>query len=400
MKKSTEIQNQIDNKEASLDSIPVNESRYESVNDRIADFIKRIDEWKMIANLLLRSKLLPSSIDTIEKAITIIMKGIELRLPPMISLEHINVIKGKPVCSAQLLMSLIHASKELENIKIDDDGNKCIITMARKGVGVITKTFSNDDAKNIKINYKDESGKWVQMTMLDKDNWKNWPSDMRQWRCISRIAKILFPDVTMGLSLPEEIMPEIPTDSYGGIIGSLPQDEDEMQQIPEKLELLNNEDKTISAPLFDPTKEVIKGGKYSGIVWARAPYDYLEFLSAKASSPEIKEKATYTIKYLDEISSQDKSDPFAGTFDNNHDQSKPITELFPEKNRTPEEIATELYRTLEFAGSKSEASLREWLENYSADVNVLPKELRNKVIQKYNAISESFKRQKTLKGIK
>ena len=73
------------------------------------------------AAVLVRSGFLPHGVNTLEKAISIVMKGRELGIPPMRALSNIAVINGKPTGSAELVLALIYrdhgdgAVKVIEN---------------------------------------------------------------------------------------------------------------------------------------------------------------------------------------------------------------------------------------------------------------------------------------------
>ncbi|MBV9282954.1 MAG: hypothetical protein JOZ41_23015, partial [Chloroflexi bacterium] len=57
------------------------------------------EAWTVLreqADVLVRSGFLPHGVNTPEKAISIVMKGRELGIPPMYALSNIAVINGKP----------------------------------------------------------------------------------------------------------------------------------------------------------------------------------------------------------------------------------------------------------------------------------------------------------------
>ena len=148
------------------------------------------------AEMLVKTGFLPKAIDTAEKAVAIILTGKELGIPTMCALRSIDVIQGKPTVSPQLMMALINRSKELENIEIKletKDGAVIGVTvsMKRKGRSVHRETFSRTDAQNLGL--------------LTKDNWRKQPAVMLKWRAVAACARIVFPDVVLGLYLPEEM---------------------------------------------------------------------------------------------------------------------------------------------------------------------------------------------------
>ncbi len=156
------------------------------------------------ASLLVKSNFLPVSVKTPEQAIAIMMKGQELGIPPMQAFSQINVIQGKPCVSAELQLALIyrsHPEAKIEFVKLDIDG--CHISAARPKGKAQTFKFERSDAEAAQL--------------LSKDNWRKYPRAMYRSRCISEMARSLFPDAIMGCSYtPEELGAEV--DEDGAIV--------------------------------------------------------------------------------------------------------------------------------------------------------------------------------------
>ena len=157
----------------------------------IVEVVQHLDKLFDLANILLKSRMLPASIQSPEAAVAIMLKGNELGIGPMAAFAGITVIQGKPVVSPQLMLSLINRNAILEDLKIEDDGQCCQVTMKRRGRSSHTASFSMDDARA--------------MQLAGKDNWKKQPAIMRQWRAVSACARIVCPDVIDGMYTPEEM---------------------------------------------------------------------------------------------------------------------------------------------------------------------------------------------------
>ena len=142
------------------------------------------------ADLLLKSKFLPSAIQTVEQAITIILTGRELGLGLMESLRSINVIQGKPCLSAQLMLALCQKTGELEDMKVNETPGQCQTTIIRKGRSPYTYTFSMDDARALKLD--------------TKDNWIKQSKTMLRWRSLSGNLRVSFADAICGLYTDDE----------------------------------------------------------------------------------------------------------------------------------------------------------------------------------------------------
>lgn len=147
--------------------------------------------YKQIASEMIKSGLLPPTLNTPEKVITVIMTGRELNVPMMESVRGINVISGKPALSPQLMLAMINRSGQLEDLDIDSQPTYCKVTMQRKGRTPHTAKFGEEEAKA--------------MGLLYRDNYKKQAPNMYRWRAISACARVVFPDVIGGLYTPEEI---------------------------------------------------------------------------------------------------------------------------------------------------------------------------------------------------
>lgn len=164
-------------------------------------------EWRLLmaqSSALLKSKLLPQSLQTAEQVIVVILKGRELAIPPMQALSHINVIQGKPCMSAELMWSMILQKHPKTKLKIiERSERKCEIEVTREGWSPAPFSWTIEEA-NAK-------------GLLAKSSWKLYPKAMLYWRTISDMARSLFPDALAGaVHTPEELGEEV--DSTGNII--------------------------------------------------------------------------------------------------------------------------------------------------------------------------------------
>lgn len=158
------------------------------------------------------STLLPDAYNTgdsnakLAKAIVIALKGRELGIPMMQAFSQINIIKGKPTISAELMLALIFKKFPEAPIHVTEYSNtKCTIEASRPGSDKKTIfTFTIDDAK--------QAG-------LGGVAWQKYPRAMLRSRCISEMARTMFPDCLMGCSYtPEEIGADVDIDDDGDVI--------------------------------------------------------------------------------------------------------------------------------------------------------------------------------------
>jgi hypothetical protein len=151
-----------------------------------------LGELYQLGKTLLPTGFLPSTIKTAEQAVAIMLKGQELRIPPMYALSNIVVIQGKPAANAELMLALIYR----------DHGDDAII-------------FTETAATGATISYKRRSWKQRQtftFTAADAKtagltggNWSKYPAAMLRARCISAVARLAFPDTIGGMYTPEEL---------------------------------------------------------------------------------------------------------------------------------------------------------------------------------------------------
>lgn len=153
--------------------------------------------WTMIrdeAKVLLSSGFLPEAIRTPEQATAIILQGRELGLGPMASFAGINVIRGRPSLSAQLMLALIRRSGLLESIELYPGVDEYTVTMRRKGEEPHAEKFTLDMARSLGLGVDDPKSQWAKQRV-----------NMLKQRALSACARVVFPDVIMGLYTTEEI---------------------------------------------------------------------------------------------------------------------------------------------------------------------------------------------------
>lgn len=158
-----------------------------------SDLLVKAETW-------IASGLLPSSIKKPEQAVVIALKGKELGLETMASFELINVILGKPSLSPKGMSSLMRKGgvrtktiKDFEPI-LDEKGAK---------VDYITtiRFYRDGIEEDVSYTYRDAE----RLGLTNKDNWKKQPAVMQYWRCYSKGANRVAPDLINGLYTTEEL---------------------------------------------------------------------------------------------------------------------------------------------------------------------------------------------------
>ncbi len=149
------------------------------------------DTAKMVAS----SSLIPASLrNKPGDVLVIFMMARELNIPPMQALNGINVISGKPTVAPQLMLAMIRSRVPNSYVEIDARSDYCKCTMSRD---------KNDLSQAFTTEWDVERAR--EMGLLGKDNYKKQLGTMLKWRAIGEAARTVFPDVTNGLYLPEEM---------------------------------------------------------------------------------------------------------------------------------------------------------------------------------------------------
>jgi len=170
----------------------------------VIEIVKHMDDLWHLAQVLVKSGMLPRSVESTEAAVAIMLKGRELGIGPMHAFDSITVIQGKPGASPQLMIALINRSGFCEQMDISDDGNAAVVTMKRRGRAPHTERFGMDDAELFM------TSEWInkvkrEIPLSQKHNWKSQPKTMRKWRAVAACARIVFPDVIAGMYTPDEL---------------------------------------------------------------------------------------------------------------------------------------------------------------------------------------------------
>lgn len=151
------------------------------------------DAMKEQCVALVKSGFLPASIKGPEQALAVAIKGIEVGMPMMQSFSHINIINGKPTISAEGMNFLIRKNCPEAKIDILERTHEiCKIRASRPNSMPCEFSFSVEDAKKAKL--------------LANPSWEKYPRNMLFARCMSDLARTMFPDCIGGISYtPEEL---------------------------------------------------------------------------------------------------------------------------------------------------------------------------------------------------
>lgn len=154
-----------------------------------------------------RSGFMPKHLDSAAKVYAVVTLGQELGLGPWAAINNIYLAGNKPTINTNLMLSLIHASGLLEHFDVTASETTATVTMARRGVGTYTATFSMADANTAGLT-----------TGYNAQTWKKYPRNMLKARAISDCARTLFADVLLGMYTPEELGARVTMNESGDIV--------------------------------------------------------------------------------------------------------------------------------------------------------------------------------------
>ena len=163
----------------------------------VANLMPQTQEAKyQMAGVLCKSGLIPSGLDTAEKVFVALQWGHELGLTPMVAVNNIAVINGKPTLSADIMCAVVKRSPEYGGIKwieMSDTKAEC----------EITRILPNGEKETQRSCFTIEDAE--KAGLLGKDVWKKYRKRMLKHRCLSYGLKDMFPDLLAGLYDPEEM---------------------------------------------------------------------------------------------------------------------------------------------------------------------------------------------------
>lgn len=147
---------------------------------------------------LAKSKMIPLSLQGKQEDIfAILVMGTEIGIKPMQALNSINVIQGKPTISPQLMMAMIRG--KLSGAIIDIKQNPATETVTCK-----TSRSREDLEAGLFYEASWDMPRAERMGLTLKDNYKKQAKTMLTWRAVAESCRMTFPDIIMGLYIPEE----------------------------------------------------------------------------------------------------------------------------------------------------------------------------------------------------
>jgi hypothetical protein len=154
-----------------------------------------LDQALALARLLSESALIPKPLqgrpgDTFVVLIT----GHELGLSPMQALRGINVVDGKPVIGADLMVALCLRTPAV---------CRFFRLVSSDAQSATYETHRHGQAEPARMRFTIEEAKAA--GLLGKMNWQKYPAAMLRARCSSALARAVYPDLLFGVYEVDEI---------------------------------------------------------------------------------------------------------------------------------------------------------------------------------------------------
>jgi hypothetical protein len=169
--------------------------------------IRDLDTLWRLSQFIARSGLAPKGLQHAEAILVAIQMGLELGLSPMVSMQNIAVINGRPSVYGDVALALVRSSGLLERIDEGWEGEgqtrKAFCETKRRGMpNSVRREFSVKDAML--------AGLWGK-----EGPWKQYPDRMLLFRARGFGLRDNFGDVLKGFYLAEELEGAAPAEDFG-----------------------------------------------------------------------------------------------------------------------------------------------------------------------------------------
>ena len=126
----------------------------------------------------------------------ILVMGNELGIPPMQSLNSIDVIQGNPTLSTQLMVALVRSKFPSCKISYFMDEDKELVECS------VWRSYEKDTSPDYVSTWN--KSKATKMKLIGKDNYQKQLMTMLRTRATAEAMRVVFPDALMGLHASEE----------------------------------------------------------------------------------------------------------------------------------------------------------------------------------------------------
>jgi len=154
------------------------------------------DKMEM-SQYLAGSGLMPDGLNSKEKVFVALQMGHELGLSPMVAVNNIAVIKGKPALSASIMDAIVRSHPCYAGMDIESTDDHATVTIRRQAgenIETYTSTFGEKEATAAGLIPADA-----------KSPWTKYKPRMYKHRAMAFAARDAFPDALAGMYTKEEM---------------------------------------------------------------------------------------------------------------------------------------------------------------------------------------------------
>lgn len=128
--------------------------------------------------------------------------GSALGIPPMVAIQQVHIIQGRPVASAQLIGALVR--KAGHRLRVSGDDRRAVCEIVR----------ADDPEFTFRSEWTIERATAAKLT--GKDTWRQYPANMLRARAITECARDACPEALAGVSYTAEELGDdtLPAESY------------------------------------------------------------------------------------------------------------------------------------------------------------------------------------------
>lgn len=162
---------------------------------------KSFDQMARVAGMLAKSSIVPQNYQgKPEDCFLAVEMAARMNTSPLMVMQNLFVVKGKPSWAGQACMAMINACGKFRNVKHVYTGTKgtdsrgCYVTAVRVSDGEVV------NGTEVTIAMAKAEG-WITNT-----KWKNMPEQMLGYRAASFFARMYCPEALLGLQTTEEVL--------------------------------------------------------------------------------------------------------------------------------------------------------------------------------------------------